>query len=75
MDDQPESLTMQDVATAAGVDRTTVSLALRNHPRISLATRKRVQQVADELGYRTHPLVSALMTYRANRENPTGGGV
>jgi len=62
--------TLQDVATACGVHRTTVSLALRNHPRIPEATRKRVQATAEKLGYRINPLVSALMQSRR-----TGKGV
>jgi LacI family transcriptional regulator len=58
---------MQDVAEAAGVHRTTVSLALRGSPRLPAATRARVQAVAARLGYRPNPLVAALMTARASR--------
>jgi len=53
--------TMQDIATAAGISRMSVSLALRDSSRISAQTKKRVLQVADEMGYRTNPMVSALM--------------
>jgi len=60
----PAQATLQDVASRAGVHRTTVSLALRNHPRIPAATRARVQAVAAKLGYRINPLVSALMQAR-----------
>lgn len=56
--------TLQDVALRARVHRTTVSLALRNHPRIPAATRERVQAIAAKLGYRANPLVSALMRSR-----------
>lgn len=56
--------TLDDVARSAGVHRTTVSLALRNHPRIPQATRDRVKQIANQLGYRINPLVSALMQSR-----------
>ena len=56
--------TLDDVARSAGVHRTTVSLALRNHPRIPQATRDRVKQIANDLGYRINPLVSALMQSR-----------
>jgi LacI family transcriptional regulator len=56
--------TLEDVAKSAGVHRTTVSLALRNHPRIPEATRDRVKAVAKRLGYRINPLVSALMQSR-----------
>lgn len=56
--------TLEDVARSAGVHRTTVSLALRNHPRIPESTRARVKAIADQLGYRINPLVSALMQSR-----------
>lgn len=60
---QPKA-TLEDVARKAGVHRTTVSLSLRNHPRIPAPTRDRVKAIADELGYRINPLVSALMQSR-----------
>ena len=43
--------TLQGVAAAAGVDKSTASRALRDDPAISLATRERVQQVAALLHY------------------------
>ncbi len=55
---------MQEVAKALGVHSSTVSLALRDHPSIPEATRIRVREVAERLGYRRHPLVSALMSFR-----------
>ena len=42
----------------------TVSRALRKQTNISPETQKKIQAIADELGYRPNPLVSALMTYR-----------
>lgn len=59
--------TLQDVADRAGVHRSSVSLALRNHPRISAAMRERVQRIAQEIGYRSNPLVTALMRSRRGR--------
>ena len=53
---------MQQIADLAGVSRMAVSLALRNSPKISAATSERIRRVADELGYRPNPMVSALMT-------------
>lgn len=56
------------MATAAGVSRATVSLALRNHPRIPAPTRQRIHALAEKLGYRPNPVVSALLTQvRARR--------
>ncbi|MEY4490095.1 MAG: hypothetical protein RIQ79_2603, partial [Verrucomicrobiota bacterium] len=56
--------TLQDVADRAGVHRSTVSLALRNCARISPAVRERIHRIASELGYRSNPLVTALMRSR-----------
>ncbi len=53
--------TFEDIAQEAGVCKATVSLALRNSRRISLATRKRVQSIATEMGYHQNPLVAANM--------------
>jgi LacI family transcriptional regulator len=53
---------MKDVALAAGVSRATVSLALRNDRSIAATTRSRIYAVAEKLGYKTNPLVSALMS-------------
>lgn len=44
-------VTLQDIATACGVSKWTVSLALRDSSRISDATREQVQEKARELGY------------------------
>lgn len=56
---------MRDIAQlAGGVHPSTVSLALRNHPGISEATRKRVCAAARKLGYRPDPLLDAFNTHR-----------
>jgi LacI family transcriptional regulator len=58
------NVTLQDLAECAGVHRSTVSLALRDHPRISPEVRQRMQALAKKMGYRVNPLVSALMQSR-----------
>ena len=55
---------MKVIAARAGVTQATVSMCLANNPRIPTATRARVQAIADELGYRPNPYVSALMRVR-----------
>lgn len=54
---------LRHIAKAAGVSHTTVSLALRNHPRVSAATRRRIQELAKKMGYHSNVLVSALMSH------------
>lgn len=60
----PRPATLQDVANRAAVHRSTVALALRDHPRIPPATRERIKTIAKKLGYRVNPFVAALMQSR-----------
>lgn len=57
-------VSLKDVAQAAGVHPTTVSMALRNHPRIPQATRERLKKLAEEMGYTRDPALVALVEYR-----------
>jgi LacI family transcriptional regulator len=65
----PRKVSSYDVARAAGVSQTTVSLVLngRESARIPDITRQRVRDVADQLGYVVHSGARALATGRANR--------
>ena len=64
--------TMRELAVLAGCSQTAVSLALRNHPRISRVTRERILAVARKAGYTRDPLVSTLMTQlRSSRKART----
>ncbi len=56
-----KSVTQQDIARSLGVAQNTVSLALKDDPRLPEATRVRVVEEAKRLGYRPDPLVAALM--------------
>lgn len=58
---KPTRVTLRTVAASAGVSAMTVSLALRNHPRIPAETRAEIQRVATKLGYRPDPQVAKLM--------------
>jgi LacI family transcriptional regulator len=57
----------RDIADQADVSLMTVSLALRNSPRISPATRARVRRIADELGYTSDPKIADMMNYLRQR--------
>lgn len=57
---------LQAVARAARVHVSTVSLALRGHPRIPAHTRRRIQLLASRLGYHRDPVRAALVSYRRN---------
>lgn len=58
----PARVSIRDIAKAVGVSIMTVSLSLRNHPKISAPTRQRVQEMAQKLGYRPDPEIARLMT-------------
>jgi DNA-binding LacI/PurR family transcriptional regulator len=69
--DPRRSVTLRDIAKEVGVSHVTVSLALRDHPRISDATKIRIKQKAEEMGYHPDPMLSALSRYRlTSKEKP-----
>ncbi len=53
--------TVRALAALAGVSHVTVSLALRNDPRISAATARKVRAIAKRAGYEPDPRVAELM--------------
>lgn len=67
----PGLVSLRTVAEAAGVSRMTVSLALRDDPRITLAQRERVRAAARSLGWTPDRLVSEVMTSFVRRRMPT----
>lgn len=54
--------TLADVAAAAGVSTSTASRALTNHPKITEATRRRVEEAAERLGFEPNPQARSLRT-------------
>ena len=55
-DQRPVAPTIYDVAKAAGVAPSTVSRAFSRPGRVNADTANRIQQIAEELGYRNTPL-------------------
>jgi len=60
-------VTLRDIAAKLGVSHVTVSLALKNHPRISVQRREEVRRLADEMGYAPDPMLSSLIVYRQSK--------
>lgn len=63
---------LRDIAEATGLSVNSVSLALRNSPRIAGATRKKVAATAHKLGYTSDPEMSRLMIKLAERRRERG---
>ncbi|WP_404423401.1 LacI family DNA-binding transcriptional regulator [Nibricoccus sp. IMCC34717] len=62
--------TLKEIARAAGVHHTTVSMALRGKPGISADTRERIRQLALRMGYAPNPVFSALTRLRLKDHAP-----
>jgi LacI family transcriptional regulator len=62
-----QPVTMDQIARKLNLDQSTVSLALRNSPRVSASTKERVRAAANQMGYKTNPFVAALMRMRRSR--------
>jgi DNA-binding LacI/PurR family transcriptional regulator len=68
--------TLVDVADRAQCSKSTVSLALRNDPRIPESTRLRIQACARELNYRPDPALACIAAHRwRSRSTPSGSVV
>ena len=61
------AVTLGDVARVADVHKATAARALNHDPRISVATREKVEQAARTLGYRVNHLLAAWMSTRRKR--------
>lgn len=67
------SPTLRDLAKLAGVSATTVSKALRNHPKISESRRTEILALAERHGYRSNPALSAWMRRVRDIRHPAAG--
>lgn len=67
-------VSQKDIALKIGVDRTLVAHALRGDPRVAEATRRRVEEVAAEMGYNSYSNMAArsLSGRRLGRRPKTG---
>lgn len=61
--------TIGKIADLVGVSKSTVSLALRNSPKIQKETCKRIQAIARQMNYRPNPLVAAQMSHIRSSNN------
>lgn len=57
-------VTLRDIAERVGVTPVSVSLAMRNSFRVSEPLRRKIQNIANEMGYRPDPMLTALAYYR-----------
>lgn len=57
-------IVLADIAKKLGIHKSTVSLALRNSPKISEGTRKLVKTTAEAMGYEPDPQLLSLASYR-----------
>lgn len=62
------SVTLQQIAQAAGVSAMTVSRVMHHSPRVSEATRQRVQEAIASLDYRPDPHLARMMTMVRGRK-------
>ncbi len=67
--------TIRDIARKAGCHYSTVSLALRDHPRIPSETKERIRAIAGQLGYRADAMLAALCAYREMKRPAKDRGV
>jgi LacI family transcriptional regulator len=63
----PRRFSQRDIAKELGVSHVTVSMALRNNPRISERVRGEIREFADRMGYKPDPMLSALSSYRLEK--------
>ncbi|HYE56461.1 MAG TPA: LacI family DNA-binding transcriptional regulator [Chitinophagaceae bacterium] len=61
-----KEVTIYDIAKRLKISPTTVSRGLQDHPAISKKTKKRIFELADEIGYRTNHFARNLRSQKTN---------
>ena len=67
--------TLRSLARSLGLSHATVSAALNHSGRVKPATARRVSKAAEEAGYRSNPLASAVMSEVRRSRNSTFRGI
>jgi LacI family transcriptional regulator len=62
----PKEITIYDLARKLNISSATVSRALKDDPVVSKKTRKRISELAEEMGYRSNNFARNLRTQRTN---------
>lgn len=67
----PDNPTLRDIAQRTGYCVATVSMALRDHARFPESTRRQIQAVAREMGYRPDPVLASIAAHHWQRAKTT----
>ena len=66
MQDSKQLVTLKNIADVAGVSIKTVSRVVNNDGEVSEETRRRIQQIIDDLGYYPNTIARNLVNGRSN---------
>ncbi|HEY4209818.1 MAG TPA: LacI family DNA-binding transcriptional regulator [Puia sp.] len=66
MDPQKKDITIYDIAKVLNLSPATVSRGLKDHPAINIKTRKRITDMARQMGYRSNNFASNLRRQKTN---------
>ncbi|HEY0060406.1 MAG TPA: LacI family DNA-binding transcriptional regulator [Flavisolibacter sp.] len=64
--EKEKEVTIYDIARRLNISPTTVSRGLQDHPRISKKTKKKIFELANEIGYRTNHFARNLRNQKTN---------
>lgn len=61
-----KEITIYDIADKLAISATTVSRALQDHPAVNKRTKKKINELAEQMGYRSNKFASNLRRQRTN---------